>query len=187
MSKRLKGVQNGEKSHYKYFLYYRKLDGELYAYTDKKKYASLFHKFRNVEYFIERCLNLSKEDLKDLHDNNHGEMIELYDFDLFNNISISLPITQSEKITIEHVGIQTVMVDLCRIAGAFPADIFQKKIKKMLDSIAYSAYHDVWASGKMVRQNPPLKPDYLTIFLHFYKDSVKGGDLFESLLLLSGR
>lgn len=187
MSKRLKGVQNGGKSHYKYFLYYRKLDGELYAYTDKKKYASLFRRFRNAEYFIERCLNLSKEDLKDLYDNNHGEIIELYDFELSNNRTMLLPITQSEKVTIEHVGIQTVMVDLCGIAGAFPPDIFKKKIRNMLDLISYSDYHDVWANGKVVKWKAPLKPDYLTIFLHLYKDTVKGGDIFESLFLLSDR
>ena len=46
---------------YKYWFYY--LDGELYAYTDKKEYAKIFEEERDMTKFTKRKEEITREEL----------------------------------------------------------------------------------------------------------------------------
>lgn len=169
-------LRNGLNERYKYFLFYLRDSGELYAYTDKKYYAKMFRTMRNMEIFLERKIDFSKEDLHELYECEPSNRLILFDFHTEQGGVVTFPITVTERTTVMHVSIQSCTVDLCSIASTIPYIIFSRKIQKYLHIVGYVNNYERFSKGTEEYPNL-LQPDYLSTFLHFYKDTLKGGDV----------
>lgn len=153
---------------YKYYLFYSKKTGELYAYSNRKDLSEVFYKTRDTSIFIYKEEMLTSSDLKDIHDEVPDALIELYTFSLGKS-SISIPITLREKLELEHTVAQAMYVSLYTSA-VIPPEIFTDKIKKYLDVIQYSSVYSECHSGKF--DITKFQPDYLTCFLNLYGDMI---------------
>ena len=74
---------NSSSKEYKYYLFYLKEDGSLYAYTNQKILAKAFHETREKSIFIYREKMLTSSDLKEIYEETPDTLIEAYKFHFF--------------------------------------------------------------------------------------------------------
>lgn len=154
---------------YKYYLFYLKEDGSLYAYTNQKILAKTFHETREKSIFIYKEKMLTSSDLKDIYEETPDTLIEAYKFKL-GKTEILMPITSREKLQLEHVVTQTLCTSIYCCATV-PPEIFTKKIKESLDEIQYTDIYNEYHLGDF--NIAKLEPDYLTCFLSLFGSTMR--------------
>ena len=160
--------KNTGKTH-KYYLFYLKEDGNLYAYTNEKVLAKAFHETREKSIFIYKEEMLTSSDLKDIYEETPDVLIEPYKFQL-GKTDLIIPITSREKLQLEHTVIQTLSTSIYCCA-TIPPDIFSSKIKECLEEIQYTDIYKEYHSGGFNLTR--LAPDYLTCFLNLFGHTMR--------------
>lgn len=154
---------------YKYYLFYLKEDGSLYAYTNQKILAKAFLETREKSIFIYKEKMLSSSDLKEIYEETPDTLIETYKFKL-GKTEIFMPITSREKLQLEHVVTQVLCTSIYCCA-TIPPEIFTKKIKDRLDNIQYTDIYKEYHLGDF--NITRLEPDYLTCFLSLFGSTLR--------------
>ena len=98
---------NSSSKEYKYYLFYLKEDGSLYAYTNQKILAKIFHETRENSIFILQEKMLTSSDLKESFEELPDTLIEAYKFH-FGKTTIEMTIKTREKIQIENTVTQNI-------------------------------------------------------------------------------
>lgn len=154
---------------YKYYFFYLKENGNLYAYTNRKNMAKVFHETREKSIFIYKKEMLTSSDLKNINEEEPDCLIEAYKFYLGKN-EIILPITLREKLQLEHTINQALSVSIYCCATISP-EIFTKEIKDCLYKIHYTDIYDEYHFGNF--NITRLTPDYLTCFLSLFGNTMR--------------
>ena len=154
---------------YKYYLFYLKEDGSLYAYTNQKILAKAFHETREKSIFIYREKMLTSSDLKEIYEETPDTLIEAYKFH-FGKTEIVMPITAREKLQLEHTVTQTLCTSIYCCAS-IPPDLFTKKTRESLDILQYSDVYNEYHSGEF--NITKLTPDYLNCFLSLFGSTMR--------------
>lgn len=162
-------LESSSTKRYKYYLFYLKKDGSLYAYTDKKILAKAFKETRDMSIFLYTEEMLTSLDLRDIHEEAPDTLLEIYTFHI-GKTELSLSITLREKLSIEHVVVQTLSTSIYCCASVTP-EIFTDKIKKCLEEIKYVDIYKEYHKGMF--NLTQLTPDYLTCFLHLYGNTMR--------------
>lgn len=156
--------QNSLEKYYKYYLFYEKDDGSLYAYTNDKKIAKIFQLMRKKELFVYEEKKLNMDEIRSIFDVVPDTLLEPYDFYL-GDLKITFPITTREKLHMEHMGISIATVDLY-CSAKIPPEIFEGEMKEALDEIGYTkAYREYHKGSQMMDL---FKPDFLSCFLDLF-------------------
>ena len=163
-------MQEKEKRN-KYYLFYLRDTLSLYAYTDQKDLSDIFQMHRDMRKFIFKKMKLTSDDLKELSEEVPDKLLILYNFGK-NNYKVQIPITQCEKLNMEHYVNQALCVDLFLIAERINPEIFQKEMRKALKTLKwdeyYKEYHEV-----ITKVDTGFAPDYLQCFLTLYASLFK--------------
>lgn len=157
---------------YKYWVFYTRRDGNMYAYTDQKIIEELFRMMRRKDIFYEKTIRAGRNDLKELHNRYAINQLELYKKFYLDKKQIIFPVTRLEKINIEHRANQA-MVDLAVIASSVPIEIFSKKIRKHLKCIGWDLFYEYYHGDKDIDIFTYVKPDLLKTFLTLYGDTIE--------------
>jgi len=168
---------------YKYWFYY--LDGELYAYTDKKEYAKIFEEERDMTRFRKRKEEITRDELNFLARDYQSNYLEKFDIEAFDRendeiFESFLVITGIERITITNASIQIQNEDLYKYCWDTPHGIFKTKIIKALEILQYNVLHRQITCATNTGEWPAeyddnikLKPDMIGIFCHYYGKTLR--------------
>lgn len=157
----------------KYHLFYA--GDQFYAYTTDIKLARDFYSER---YFRYELLNLSRKDAYQLESDYADSQIIRYDFELSDGtMAYRVPVTKRERLTFEHIAIQTAAVDIY-LAAKIPSELFTKKYRDALNVIGYtSANNEVRTETDVSNFNHvEFEPNFTKTFLWLYGDTLKGGN-----------
>lgn len=162
-------LSNKKSNSYKYFLFYSKKNGELYAYTDKEILAKGFNATREHNMFVATDKMLTSSELKEIYDMAPDTLLEPYKFKMGKN-DIVLPITLREKLQLEHTITQTLEVSIYMSARIDP-NLFTEKIQHSLQVLKYVDIYKEYHSGEYSITN--LTPDPITCFLSLFGDTMR--------------
>ena len=169
---------------YKYWLYY--YDDELYAYTDNKSYAKSFERDRDMNKFIKRKKEITREDVNMLAREEQDKYLLSNKIDIYNKEKMTwfeaeFVMTQMERTTINNIAVQVMNEDLYKYCWNTPF-IFNNKIIKALELLQYNTLHRQLTYSTRSGEYPAefcdeiihIKPDMLGIFLHYFGKTMKG-------------
>jgi hypothetical protein len=170
-----------EERRYTYYIYYTN-DGEIYAYTDNKEYAKAFKQQRNPKKFYQKKIELTSEDLKELH-NYYPESLLMEERFELGDKELILILAMMEHVTILNYSVQCTTVNM-PVAAWVPPQIFQDDIVDVLKEIGYV---NAYGCTKGVCKFTP-KVSLISCFLYLYSNTInwKEGGIFEVLHVFSG-
>lgn len=159
-------------SNYKYFIYY--LDNDIYAYTDNKKIAKEFDKYRDMKKIKKVIKKISKEDVNELAIDYKLQRLTNYEFiDTVSKSNLIIPVTELEKITIINQSVNIREKEIYSYCW-FPHSVFKSDIRESLISLKYHIFHDdISKCGlKMSDMFPNIEKqaviDELSLFIRLY-------------------
>ena len=165
---------------YKYWIYYLKETDYLYAYTDNKKYAKEFEKFRDMDKFIKLTREISSDIVNELAKEHQEKYLKKSKIDIYDKKTMKwfkshLILTMEEELTINNTAIQILYDTLYRYCWDNPY-VFNKKIIKALDTLEYTKIYNQInqdSENSDIDQEIKIKPDQLGIFIHCYGKTIR--------------
>lgn len=161
-----------ERKRSKYYLFYLKSSGKIYAYTDNKTYAEIFSSMRDEKLFFYKKEKLTSDEIKDLEEEASEKMMILYEFPLKDK-KITFPITKHEKMNVEHFVLQAISVDMYLIAELIDPNIFQENVRDALNTLEWGSCYNTFHRVKCELENDRIKPDFLQCFLRLFGETMK--------------
>lgn len=166
----------------RYILFFKKDTKELYAYTDNKKMAKNFKKFRVESIFFEKEVYLDPDSIQELYEECRSCWIISYIFTPYN---IELPITEMEKLQMEHHAIQSIIELPLKMV---PPEIFTEEVRNILASVGYDFIYNYYRiNNKLGALTDIIQPNYFLYFLHLFGDTMKVVKTDESMDVLLKR
>lgn len=148
---------------YTYWIIYSKETGEIYGWTDTKEYAKRFMKERDKHKFLCNKMELSKEDIRHL-DNNNLEKVWLKTFIGRSEGAVELVLTNWERITL--VQQTSVMCTYKYITSTWHTPyLFNRKVFKAFETLGYVIGNRYIETGE---DEAGREIDELGVFLKLY-------------------
>lgn len=160
---------------YDYWLFYKKSDNELYAYTDDKELYKLFKHQRNMKLFYYKKQELTKEDVRELTEEAYDRILSECELKYSENGkpgSIKMVITTMEKLSVMNESADLIACDIYTYAWINPY-IFKKDIIKSLKILKYiDCYNIVSKEGDLKNLDIFSEADELALFLRYYGNTL---------------
>ena len=156
-------------------------DFELYAYTDSKKLAKRFQKERDMTKFIMKTYYLTVDEVHNLAENYNEMYLEIFqgktkvNTDGFHIVEFSMVVTKMEKLNVLNFTSDLIFAKLWLLTNIDPK-CFRPEYSEALDVLGYTDGYEYFYSDKESKKSLlefGFEPDFLSTFLHFYKDLMK--------------
>lgn len=153
----------------------------LYAITNKKKYAKAFKKGRNMNRYICKCTNTTKEEGMEFLNKYRGCVLDYYHIvtkgeSIYTPKEISILLSENEDNILNEIVTEASYLE--EISFINP-DIFSKSTMKLLYDIEYFDLFLLMTGGKIKGYNPDELPqidlenvDELGVFTYVYHDVI---------------
>lgn len=161
-----------------YTLFFKKDIKKLYAYTDDKKLAKRFREIRVESLFFEKAVYLDVDEIRELHEECSECRLVLYDFDYKG---IEFPITELEKLQVEHLAIQSIL-NLGLLM--YPPELFTQEVQSALANVSYTKIYNYYRKKNNITICDIIKPNYFLYFIYLFGDTLKVVKMNESLDVL---
>lgn len=159
---------------YDYWLFYKKDDNDLYAYTDSKELSKLFKSQRNMKIFRYEKVDLTKDEVADLATKENDKILEESELKYSDNGtigSIKLVVTKMEKYSVISESADLIACDVYKYAWVNPY-IFKDEIVKSLKKLKYLSCNNLLTQGKEVYLDIFSEADELAIFLRYFGNTL---------------
>lgn len=158
---------------YRYFIFYKKSDGGIYAYTDTKEYYKKFKEQRNMKYFLYEKKDLTKEQVSELAREYNDRIMEPCSLKYYDDgkiYSMKMILTKMEKITIMNESSDLLACGIYQYAW-IPPEIFNDEIIESLEVLNYTKCHKLIKHGNNFF-DIFTEVDELGIFLRQFGDTM---------------
>ena len=158
---------------YKYYIFYKRSDGDIYAYTDNKEYYKKFKEQRNMKNFIYKKKELTGEQVSELAREYNNGILENCSLKYSDNGKIShikMIITKMEKFAIMNESSDLLACGIYQYAW-IPPEIFNDEIIKSLKILNYTKCHNLLSKGNSFFEIF-TEADELGIFLRQFSDTI---------------
>lgn len=154
----------------KYTLFYSVDDGELYAYTDNRKFACKFRNTRKKNIFVEKRRKLTSKELRFLNEEYPGGLLKETHYKI-GDLDFPIITTTMEYVTVLNWGVQVVEQELPLITMTISPKIFEDWVIDALDKIGYLA---LWRYiTNQTSTSLPISPNYFMCFVHLYGKTLR--------------
>ena len=158
---------------YKYYIFYKRSDGDIYAYTDNKEYYKKFKEQRNMKNFIYKKKELTGEQVSELAREYNNGILENCSLKYSDNGKIShikMIITKMEKFAVMNESSDLLSCEIYQYTWISP-EIFNDEIIKSLEVLNYTKCHNLLSKGNFYFE-VFTEADELGIFLRQFSDTI---------------
>lgn len=162
----------------KFYLFYIKPEGTLYAYTSNKKYMRQFVQVRNPDKFIMKKVKLDEVETNNLYQSQMYEILEEFHGQTYLNnkmAEFTMVLTKSEvNRVISEASIAS--SDMLTRVAIVPTQIINEKYLESLRTLLYPFVRESinWMGNEFSRKAMSrIHVDYMKVILSEFKDTFK--------------
>ena len=158
---------------YKYYVFYKRRDGDIYAYTDNKKYYRKFKEQWNMKEFIYKKKELTREQVSELAREYNDGILEDCSLKYCKDgkiSSINMILTKMEKFSVITESSDLLACGIYQYAW-IPPEIFNDEIIKSLKILNYTKCHNLLSKGNSFFEIF-TEADEFGIFLRKFSDNI---------------